>query len=185
MKGLRTTCASAASTTSRGWSVCSAAQSRNDEQYQRTLEHFKTFFARLGDAVDSWSSSASWAETDLLSLMQDATANAPLFIEVFYDGWEVSRNQGLDVPDTDVMNDVLAKHGVPFRIEPPDLKPVGVNFNRKLRTSDNRKLHTSRERSATGFADLPQQFRGGARRMARCYLSFLLAEHERLAAGPT
>ena len=98
-----------------------------DEQYQRTLERFKTFFARVGDAVDSWSSNASWAETDLLSLMQDATANAPLFIEAFYDGWEASRNKGLDVPDTGVMNDALAKHGVPFRIEPPDLKPVGAD----------------------------------------------------------
>ena len=97
-----------------------------DEQYQRTLERFKTLFARAGGAVDSWSSSASWAETDLLSLMQGATANPPLFIEAFYDGWKASRNQGLDVPDTDVMNGVLSKHGVPFRIEPPDLKPVGA-----------------------------------------------------------
>lgn len=95
-----------------------------DEEYQRTLERFKTFFARVSDAGDSWSSSASWAETDLLSLMQDASANAPLFIEAFYDGWEASRNLGLDVPDVDVMNEVLATHGVPFRIEPPDLQPV-------------------------------------------------------------
>ena len=98
-----------------------------DEHYQHTLERFKTFFGRVSDADDAWSSSAGWAETDLLSRMQDATANAPLFIEAFYDGWEASRNQGLDVPDTDVMNDVLAKHDVPFRIEPPDLKPVGAD----------------------------------------------------------
>ena len=98
-----------------------------DRQRQRTLERFKTFFARAGDGVESVSSSASWAETDLLSLMEDATANAPLFIEAFYNGWEASRHQGLDVPDTDVMNGMLAKHGVPFMIEPPDLKPVGVD----------------------------------------------------------
>ena len=59
--------------------------------------------------------------------MQDATANAPLFIEAFYDGWEASRKQGLDVPDAGVMNDVLGRHGVPFRIDPPDLRPVGAN----------------------------------------------------------
>ena len=100
---------------------------RQDQEYQRTLERFKTSFALAGDAVDGWSSSASWAETDLLSLMQDATANAPLFIEAFYEGWEASRDEGLDVPDTDVMNGVLAKHGVPFRIEPPDLRPVGAD----------------------------------------------------------
>lgn len=98
-----------------------------DERYQRTLERFKRFFARADDAVDGWSSNASWAETDLLSLMQDTTANPPLFIEAFYDGWEASRDRGLDVPDTDVMNGVLAKHGVPFRIEPPDLRPVGAD----------------------------------------------------------
>ena len=98
-----------------------------DEQYKRTLERFKTFFARAGDGVGNWSSSASWAEKDLFSLMQDATANAPLFIEAFYDGWEATRNQDLAVPDADVMNDVLAKHGVPFRIDPPDLTPVGAD----------------------------------------------------------
>ena len=100
---------------------------RQDGEYQRTLERFKTFFARVSDAFESRSSSAGWAETDLLGLMHDATANPPLFIEAFYDGWEASGNQGLDIPDTDVMNDALAKHGVPFRIEPPDLKPVGAN----------------------------------------------------------
>ena len=57
--------------------------------------------------------------------MDAATANAPLFIEAFYDGCEASRNQNLAVPDMDVMNDVLASHGVPFRIEPPDLTPMG------------------------------------------------------------
>ena len=98
-----------------------------DQQYQETLERFKSVFARAGNAVDNWSSSASWAETDLFSFMQDATANAPLFIEAFYDGWEASRNDGLAVPDTDVLNDVLANHGVPFRIEPPDLTPVGAD----------------------------------------------------------
>ena len=95
-----------------------------DEQYQRTLERFKTLFARVSGTDSAWSSNASWAETDLLSVMQDVSANAPLFIEAFYDGWEASRNQGLDVPDTDVMNEALATHGVPFRIEPPDLQPV-------------------------------------------------------------
>ena len=98
-----------------------------DGQYQRTLERFKSFFAPVSDAVNSRSSNAGWAETDLFRLMQDAAENPPLFIEAFYDGWEASHDRGLDVPDTDVMNDVLAKHRVPFRIEPPDLKPVGAN----------------------------------------------------------
>ena len=95
-----------------------------DQQRQRILERFKAFFAPVAGAVYSRSTSASWAATDLRRFMEDATANAPLFIEAFYDGWEALRNQGLAVPDTDDMNDVLARHGVPFRIEPPDLTPV-------------------------------------------------------------
>ena len=98
-----------------------------DHPYQRTLERFKTFFARVSGTLASRSSSASWAETDLLTFMQDATANAPLFIEAFYDAWEASRNAGLAVPDTGVMNEVLGRHGATFRIEPPDLTPVGAN----------------------------------------------------------
>ena len=97
-----------------------------DEWCQGTLERFKTFFARAGGAVDNRSSSAGWAESDLLGLMHDATANPPLFIEAFYDGWEASRNQDLEVPDADVLNGVLVKHGVPFRIAPPDLEAVGA-----------------------------------------------------------
>ena len=91
-----------------------------NDQRQRTLERFKAFFAPVAGAVSSQSTSASWAETDLCSFMEDATANAPLFIKAFYDGWEASRNQDLAVPDTDAMNDVLVRHGVPFRIEPPN-----------------------------------------------------------------
>ena len=68
-----------------------------------------------------------WAETDLLSVMQRTAANPPLFIEAIYDGWEASRNQGLAVPDTGVMNELLSKHNVPFRIDPPDLKSVGAD----------------------------------------------------------
>ena len=49
-----------------------------DQQPQRTLERFKAFFAPVAGAVYSRSTNTGWAETDLLSLMQDAIANAPL-----------------------------------------------------------------------------------------------------------
>ena len=102
-----------------------ASQQGQDQQRQRTLECFKSVFAPLAGVPNCSSSSASWAETDLHSFMQAATANAPLFIEAFYNGWETSRDLlDLAVPDTAAMNDVLAKHGVPFRIEPPNLTPV-------------------------------------------------------------
>ena len=96
-----------------------------DQRYQHTVERFKAQFAPVAGTVHSWSSNDSWAETDLLGYLNAATANAPLFIEAFYDGCEASRNQNLAVPGTDVINDVLADHGVPFRIEPPDLIPTG------------------------------------------------------------
>ena len=83
------------------------------------------FFAPVAGADYCRSSGAGWAETDLRSFMDAATANAPLFIEAFYNGWEASRAQNLAVPDTDAMNEVLVRHGVPFRIEPPNLTTVG------------------------------------------------------------
>ncbi|MBI3704526.1 MAG: hypothetical protein HY244_11950 [Rhizobiales bacterium] len=48
---------------------------------QRGLEHFKHYFANAAGATSSWSSSASWAETDLHGYMSEAGGNAPLFIE--------------------------------------------------------------------------------------------------------
>ena len=53
---------------------------------QDTFEHIKTYFAiAAGSAASSWSSSASWVESDLQSYMSNASENAPLFIEAFYD----------------------------------------------------------------------------------------------------
>ena len=91
---------------------------------QRTLEHFKRSFAPAAHVDYCRSSDAGWAETDLHSLMEAATPNAPLFIEAFYNGWEALRDQELAVPNADTMNDVLVRHDVPFRIEPPNLRSV-------------------------------------------------------------
>ena len=44
------------------------------------LEHFKRHFGG-----SSWSSSESWAVSDLQSAMSGAAGNAPMFIENFYD----------------------------------------------------------------------------------------------------
>ena len=59
---------------------------------QEILEHFKRYFASAAGTTVSWSSSVSWAETDLQSHMEQAAANAPLFIEAFYDACEVLQN---------------------------------------------------------------------------------------------
>jgi len=89
--------------------------------YQSVLELFKGRFARASGISSSRSSSASWAETDLSCCMEQAAANAPMFIEAFYDTCESLRCQGLGVPDVDLMNEVLGRHSVSFRIEPPNL----------------------------------------------------------------
>src|SRR6185503_9778420 len=39
---------------------------------QSILEHFKSYFASAAGTTSSWSSSASWAESDLDSYMSDA-----------------------------------------------------------------------------------------------------------------
>jgi hypothetical protein len=68
---------------------------------QSILEHFKSYFGDACGTSTTWSSSASWAETDLHSYMQDAAKNAPLFIEAFYEACESLRlgNTQLGLPD--------------------------------------------------------------------------------------
>ena len=100
---------------------------------QKILEHFKDYFAPASGTTSSWSSSASWSETDLNMYMDTASANAPLFIEAFYDACETLKTQGIDVPSVTVINEILSRHGTGFEIQPPhlvsrntDLSPIQV-----------------------------------------------------------
>jgi len=88
---------------------------------QDILEHFKAYFASAAGMTSNWSTSESWADSDLQNYMQHAAANAPLFIEAFYDGCEALGGKDVAVPDTGMMNRVLAKHGAGYEIRPPDL----------------------------------------------------------------
>jgi len=90
---------------------------------QTMLEHFKAYFANAAGLTSTWSSSASWAETDLGNYMQGACENAPLFIEAFYDACIAFRegNPQLGVPDVAFMNRILADNEVGYEIQPPDL----------------------------------------------------------------
>ena len=92
-------------------------------QRQEILEHFKTYFADVAGTTSSWSSNAGWAETDLQSYMSDAAANAPLFIEAFYDACEALQRSHPDyaVPDVSMINRVLSNHNAGYQIYPPDL----------------------------------------------------------------
>ncbi len=92
---------------------------------QRGLEHFKYYFANAAGFTSSSSSSASWAETDLHNYMTAAAANAPLFIEAFYDACTslLAKNSGFAVPDAAMINAVLARNNAGYEIQPPDLIP--------------------------------------------------------------
>jgi len=90
---------------------------------QSILEHFKSAFSDACGTSTSWSSSESWAETDLHSYMLDAGKNAPLFIEAFYGACESlrQRNPPLGLPDLARINRVLYENQAGYEIRPPDL----------------------------------------------------------------
>jgi hypothetical protein len=90
---------------------------------QRLLEHFKGYFASAAGSTSSWSSSESWASTDLHRYMSDAAENAPLFIEAFYDACKSLANSNADlvVPDFEMINQILSRHNAGFEIQPPEL----------------------------------------------------------------
>jgi hypothetical protein len=87
------------------------------------LEHFKTYFANAAGRTSVFSSTESWAETDLDRDMTNAGVNAPLFIEAFYDACEALRRKHPDyaVPDLSKINRVLSGHNSGYQIQPPDL----------------------------------------------------------------
>jgi hypothetical protein len=88
---------------------------------QEILERFKSYFASAAGTTSTWSSSASWAQTDMDNYMQQAADNAPLFLEAFYDACESLRSDDLAVPDVKMINRVLAKFKTGYEIRPPEL----------------------------------------------------------------
>lgn len=82
--------------------------------FQSVIEHFKDRFS-YGRST-TWSSDSSWSMTDMLSYMQDATENAPRFIAAFVDGCESQAENGKDVPDIDIINEILATHATGYQV---------------------------------------------------------------------
>lgn len=85
------------------------------------LEEFKSSFASAAGRSSSWSSSESWAQSDLQVYVQDAAKNAPLFIQAFYDTCEQLKAAGTPVPDVAFINRALAKGNAGYEIQPPNL----------------------------------------------------------------
>ena len=85
------------------------------------LEHFKGVFSRAVGQTHFRSSSESWAESDLSSVMSQAAENAPLFLEALYEACEELRRRGLFAPDDAMINAVCQKHDIGYDLKPPAL----------------------------------------------------------------
>lgn len=83
------------------------------------LEYFKGAFSRAVGQTHFRSSSESWAESDLSSVMSLAAQNAPLFLEAFYNACEGLRQKAFFTPDAPLINDVCRKHNIGYELNPP------------------------------------------------------------------
>ena len=91
---------------------------------------FKKVFSVACGRPNYPSSSADWAESDLLSVMRDVSQdNAPIFIKAFWDGCQSLKNrlnhsdlENLLLPDQDIINTLLQKHNIGYRIQSNELK---------------------------------------------------------------
>ena len=90
---------------------------------QGILEHFKSHFASAAGTSYQSSSDEGWASTDLDSLMSDASENAPLFIEAFYNACEELEkfNPEMEMPGVGRINRILTDAGSGFQIDLPKL----------------------------------------------------------------
>jgi hypothetical protein len=96
-------------------------KSRCPSNRRQLLEHFKGYFAGAAGMVSNWSSDEGWADTDLQRYMDQATENAPLFIEAFYGACVSLTSDDIHTPDAEMINQFLAKHDAGYKIELPDL----------------------------------------------------------------
>ena len=85
------------------------------------LEHFKGAFCKACGASHTWSSSESWADSDLSSSMGHAAENAPVFLDAFYDACQELLEQELFAPDAAMINEICEKHCIGYVLAPPDL----------------------------------------------------------------
>lgn len=69
----------------------------------------------------SRSSSVDWAWSDLYKLMETSAENAPVFIEAFWNCRNDLEQSGLNVPDLQFINSILANHDAGYEIQPPNL----------------------------------------------------------------
>ncbi len=91
-------------------------------QSESSWSIFEMFKAKFNGG-QSWSSSESWAISDLHGAMMSAGNNAPVFISAFWDGCAQiqTAHPEIGLPDADIINQILYEHEVPFEVRPPAL----------------------------------------------------------------
>lgn len=90
-------------------------------------EHWvvETFKSRFGST--SGSSNASWAYSDLGSLLSRWTSSGAKFAEAVWMAIEDVAGKDIATPGAAQVNALFKKHGFPYRIEPPNLRREGVD----------------------------------------------------------
>jgi serine/threonine protein kinase len=84
---------------------------------QPIFESFKSAFG-----VQGYSTSASWAESDLSAAMGRSTDNAALYVAALWEGMEDVKRSGVSVPSAQHINKILEKWDVPLVVDPPQLR---------------------------------------------------------------
>lgn len=82
----------------------------------QVVEQCKNGFSGTGR-----SSSPDWAWSDLSRLIDSSAENAPLFIEAFWNCCVNLEQSGLDVPDLQIINAIMAEHDAGYEIQLPNL----------------------------------------------------------------
>lgn len=99
-------------------------------QRKAILEHFKVRFAAATNIQYYPSSNERFAAEDLASAMGEAAANAPLFIEAFWNACEQLQrgHPEMAMPDAARINRILSDAGAGYQVDPPNLIATRVHI---------------------------------------------------------
>jgi hypothetical protein len=77
---------------------------------------YELFKDRFHGSATPSSTSTGYARYDLEQLMREAGANGPRFIVAFLHGCETRAKKGDDVPDMDIVNELLTEHAAGYQV---------------------------------------------------------------------
>ncbi len=111
---------------------------------QDIIERFKEYFAAASGDQYARSSSLSWSESDLEYHAELAASDAPGFIAAFCDACEMLESVGVAVPGHQYVNNILEKHGVPFRVKNNQLAEAEDHLSPPVPSDDSAESTVSR-----------------------------------------